>query len=553
MNVLKTIFPLLLWLSLIAISCTRYATIRLESAQPVYPVLTLKEHNPVLKLQVIRENEKGYTLQQVNLSLAGTTRLDQVESVSLFLGGKKGTFETKQQFGQVVPATAEVIFSGELPVDTDTLVIWVSMKLKPSIDLTGRVNATCTGIQTNRGKVRVPETLNKGLRVGVAVRQHKDDGVHTYRIPGLATTKKGTIIAIYDVRRDLGRDLQGNIDIGLNRSFDGGNTWEPLQIAMDRGIWGGLPEKFNGISDACILVDQNTGDIYIAGEWMYGVLDDKGKWIEGLTESSKEWNHQWRAKGSQPGFGVKETSQFLITKSTDDGATWGEPVNLTTMCKKKAWWLWAPAPGNGITMADSTLVMPTQGRDKDGKPFSNITWSKDGGKTWTTSIPAAETPLGTTECAVVQLSDGSLMLNMRDNRNRTDSTASNGRTIAVTNDLGATWTEHSTSRGTLIEPTCMASFYKHNYTEDGVKKNVLLFSNPNAKDGRHHMTVKVSFDDGRTWPSEHWILLDEDRGRGYSCLTSVDEQHIGILYEGSQTDMIFQKIPLKELLSAGKY
>jgi sialidase-1 len=283
---------------------------------------------------------------------------------------------------------------------------------------------------------------------------------------------------------------------------------------------------------------------------MYGVLDDKGKWIKNLTASSKEWNHQWRAKGSQPGFGVKESSQFLITRSSDDGKTWSEPVNLTEMCKKKEWWLWSPAPGNGITMDDGTLVMPTQGRDKDGKPFSNITWSKDGGSTWVTSNQAAETPKGTTECAVVQLSDGSLMLNMRDNRNRSDMSEHNGRTIAVTTDLGKTWTEHPTSRNALIEPTCMASLYKHHYTENGKEKSILVFSNPNSKNARDHMTIKVSFDDGKTWPEEHWLLLDEGRGRGYSCLTSVDEQHIGILYEGSQADMIFQKIPLKELLKS---
>ena len=88
----------------------------------------------------------------------------------------------------------------------------------------------------------------------------------------------------------------------------------------------------------------------------------------------------------------------------------------------------------------------------------------------------------------------------------------------------------------------MASLYKHTYTENGVEKSILLFSNPSAKDGRYNMTVKVSFDDGMIWSPEHWILLDEGRGRGYSSLTSVDEQHIGILYEGSQADMIFQKI-----------
>src|SRR3546814_7639609 len=128
----------------------------------------------------------------------------------------------------------------------------------------------------------------------------------------------GTRLDVFDARRDTGRDLQGDIDIGLHRSTDGGNSWEPIRIPMDMGEWGGLPEKFNGVSDACILVDQNSDAIYIAGLWMYGVLDTEGNWVEGLNEQSDDWNHQWRNKASQPGFDVKQTSQFMIVRSTDE-------------------------------------------------------------------------------------------------------------------------------------------------------------------------------------------------------------------------------------------
>ena len=140
------------------------------------------------------------------------------------------------------------------------------------------------------------------------------------------------------------------------------------------------------------------------------------------------------------------------------------------------------------------------------------------------------------------------MLNIRDNRNRKDDSEHNGRSIFTTSDLGETWEEHPTSRGALIESTCMASLHKHIYTENGRKKSILLFSNPNTKTGRHHTTVKVSFDDGMTWPEKYRLLLDEGENRGYSCLTSIDEQTIGILYEGSQADMTFESIPLSELL-----
>ncbi|WP_289024441.1 sialidase family protein [uncultured Salegentibacter sp.] len=384
------------------------------------------------------------------------------------------------------------------------------------------------------------------LRTGVALRQHGDEGVHTYRIPGLATSKEGTLLATYDVRYESGRDLQGHMDIGVSRSIDEGESWEPLRIALDMNKFGGLPEKFNGVSDACILVDEKSGDIYIAGLWMHGVINSEGKWVKGLTQESEEWNHQWRDRGSQPGLGIRETSQFLITKSTDDGKTWSAPINLTKMLKKPEWWLLAPGPGHGITLKDGTLVFPTQGRDALGESFSNITYSKDGGKTWRTSNPAAT---NTTEAMAVQLSNGSIMLNMRDNRNATDKSENNGRNIAVTENLGETWEEHPTSRGALIEPRCMASIHSHDYiAQSGEKFNILLFSNPNSKYRRHKQTIKISLDNGMTWPEKFWIELDEGYGAGYSCLTSIDEDTVGILYEGSQAQMTFQVLDLDEVL-----
>ena len=212
------------------------------------------------------------------------------------------------------------------------------------------------------------------------------------------------------------------------------------------------------------------------------------------------------------------------------------------------WWLYAPAPGHGIVLRDGTLVFPTQGRDKTGMPFSNITYSKDGGNTWIASNPAY---YNTTECMAVELSNGDIMLNMRDNRNR-GNVKDNGRRICITKDLGKTWKEHSTSRKALIEPTCMASIHKHIYTEGGKQKSILLFCNPASYDRRDHMTLKVSFDDGNTWPSEYHILLDEWGGFGYSCITSVDENTIGILYEGSQSQMVFQQVKLSEIIGHKK-
>lgn len=523
-----------------------FAQVRVTQQQPGLPVLTLKNGNPVLRIQLEREAGKNCSVKEIELSLQGTTDLNDIESLCLFEADKNGRFSKAKVLGQPLSPAVKVLFKESFSLLNDTTVVWVSMKLKDKVNLAHWVQITCKSVTTTAGKTTVtPLSRPVGLRTGVAVRQQNLDGVNTSRIPGIATSKNGTLLALYDARYENSRDLQGHMDIAMNRSFDGGTTWQPMQIVLDMKQWGGLPEKYNGVSDACVLVDDTTGDIYIAGLWMHGVLDrNTGKWVEGMTQDSTRWIHQWQAKGSQPGVDVKQTSQFLITKSTDDGKTWSEPMNITAQTKRPEWWLYAPAPGHGITLKNGTLIFPTQGRDKDGLPFSNITWSKDGGKTWITSNPAYN---NTTECMAVELSDGSVMLNMRDNRNH-GSKDVNGRRICVTSDLGETWTEHPTSRKALIESTCMASIHRHIYKEKGVEKSVLLFCNPESYDRRNRMTLKVSFDDGQSWSDNKKILLDEYDSFGYSCITSVDEATIGVFYESSQAQMAFQQIKLEELI-----
>lgn len=514
-----------------------------------FPVLKSKDFNNVLQLKItLTDTLVEVILKELVINTIGTTSLDDIESAAIYYTGDKATLinESSILFSEIRKISPVIRFKGLLKLNHDESYFMLSFKLKDDADILNRVRGVCEKAITNKGEtvVNKPED-SKNLRIGIAVRKHNDDNVDTYRIPGLVVTNKGTLITAYDTRRDSRCDLQGNIDIGISRSTDEGNSWKPMIIALDMGEWGKLPQKFNGVSDACLLVDKNTDNIFVAGLWMHGVLDDKGKWIENLMDTSSAWNHQWRNKGSQPGFDVKQSSQFLLSRSTDDGESWGEPVNLTGMCKKKDWWLWAPAPGNGITLDNGTLVFPTQGRDEEGEPFSNISYSRDGGLTWKTSSPAYA---NTTECAVVQLESGVLMLNMRNNRNRNNEGPDNGRAIAVTNDLGETWAEHPTSRNALIEPVCMGSLYKHVYDDNGRQRSILLFSNPSTKKGRHHITIKASLDNGNTWPEEYQILLDEGTGNGYSCLTGVDNENIGILYESSQADLVFQKIPVKEII-----
>jgi sialidase-1 len=77
-------------------------------------------------------------------------------------------------------------------------------------------------------------------------------------------------------------------------------------------------------------------------------------------------------------------------------------------------------------------------------------------------------------------------------------------------------------------------------------RHVLIFSNPRHKSSRRDMTIQLSFDDGKTWPAKHHLLLDT-RGGAYSSLVMIDDQTLGILYESSQADLLFQRIPVADM------
>lgn len=348
-------------------------------------------------------------------------------------------------------------------------------------------------------------------RLARRVRSAGDDGVAAYRIPGLITTGGGVLVATYDIRKENSRDLQGDIDIGISRSTDGGLTWGPMIVAMDMGEYGGLPQNLNGIGDPCILYDDVTGDILLFAAWTHGGTAGKAAW--------------WTA-GS--GFEPADTPQLMMSRSKDGGITWSAPVNLTRQIKQEPWNFTFQGPGRGITMADGTLVVPFQHQEPepDRTPAAGVMYSTDRGETWHVHEYAK---INTTESQVVEVAPGVLMLNMRDNRGT-------GRAVYVTSDMGRSWQPHE-SDATLVEPVCMASIIKHG--------DVLLFSNPADADDRRNITIKMSLDGGKTWPRS--ILLDEGEGWGYSCLSMIDNDTVGILYESSQAHMTFQAVKLKDI------
>ena len=496
------------------------------SSQPVHPVLIRNEHGPLTRVVVQVEKNIDVRTSTFVFTFDGTDDLGDLESLSLFSTGDKDEFSSAMRIGEVARPAMEVTFQAKSVLSAGMNVFWLSCELKASASLAHRVAATCTSIETSIGKL-TPRDASPGAkhRIGVALRKHNDDGVHTYRIPAVATSAKGNLLAVYDMRRRKGRDLQEDIDIGMSRSTDGGQTWEPVRVIMDMGEFGGLPQEQNGCSDPGIIVDRQTGEIFCFAVWMNG----------------KPGKHQWTDDGSEPGFEIGKSAQFMMVRSRDDGLTWSQPENLTRKLKQESWWLLAPSPQQGIQLVDGTLVMPVQGRTgrEPHATFATLMISRDHGETWTVGQHGYS---GGNECQAALVSDDSIMLNIRNDHERF-------RAVVVTKDLGQTWQPHPTSRNTLIEPNCNGSLLRADYQQAGQEKHVLLFANPHTQKGRTHHTIQLSFDDGQTWPSSHHLLLDEGLGAGYPSLTRVDGEHIGILYEGSQAHLVFEKLSLAELLS----
>ncbi len=512
--------------------------IALESVtvtRPVLPVLIGNPWNPVARIDVTASGTMGeLQLSDVAVDLAGTTDLESLANLALFVGPAKlphgdprGFFGEAERFGGVLPITEGPLqVKGELALGRGTTHLWVCVQLSDQADLDGGVRASVPSVTLDGAEHRPTDQAGARLqRMGVALRSKGDDGSQAFRIPGLVTSNNGTLIAVYDVRWAGWVDLPGHIDVGMMRSEDGGRTWGPQQIIMDMGEGGGPDARGDGIGDPAVLVDRTTGTIFVVATWSHG-------------------NRAWR--GSGPGLTPDETGQLMIVESRDDGRTWSQPRNLTAGTKKPEWCYLLQGPGRGITTHDGTLVFPAQYQDTPEKkrmPHSTVMVSDDHGKTWRVG-PGAKP--NTTEAAVVELGDGVLMLNMRDNRG-------GSRSVYTAGVPYQSWKAHSTTRGALIEPVCMASLIHVGRELNGKADGRLVFSNPHvAKAPRRHMALQASSDFGQTW-SKGAVMLDEGTSAGYSCLTMVDEDTVGILYEGSRAHMTFQRVPLRELFpGAGK-
>lgn len=511
---------------------------------PQIPIL-IERHDNVLCYMRIHAHEVK-VLDNVSVTFGQDVPLEQIKSVKLYYGGTEAIQDRgKNRFApveyisahapgktlsvnpsyaikksEIVPQKNSVLLTGNQNLYPGINFFWVSIEMKPEASLLTKITAEVTGVTADGQSlpVKCVSAPNVIRRLGVGVRHAGDDGAAAFRIPGLVTTNKGTLLGVYDVRYNSSVDLQEHIDIGLSRSIDGGKTWEKMRLPLAFGEYGGLPAAQNGVGDPSILVDTKTNTIWIVAAWTHGMGNQRAWW------------------SSQQGMDVNHTAQLVLVKSTDDGKTWSEPINITEQVKHPEWYFLLQGPGRGITMEDGTLVFPIQYIGKDRIPNAGIMYSKDRGETWTIHNHART---NTTEAQVAEVVPGTLMLNMRDNRG-------GSRAVYTTSDLGMTWKEHESSRTALPEPVCMASLISVKAADNVLGKDILIFSNPNTTNARKNITIKISLDGGNTWA--HQLLLDEGENWGYSCLTMVDKGTIGILYESSVAHMTFQCIKLKDIV-----
>lgn len=338
--------------------------------------------------------------------------------------------------------------------------------------------------------------------------QRGQNGVHTYRIPALATTTHGTLIACCDARLPSSADLPNDIHTVIRRSTDGGRTWSNIQPIH-------VPPGGEGTADPSLLVDRETGRIWCAITW----AKDVG------------WYN------SKPGYG-EDSFHTLLIYSDDDGLSWSDPRDITKAAKDNKWISTWFSPGVGVQTQSGRLILPYSAAHTRGEVYSYAVVSDDHGKSWHRVGPMGSK---TNECMIIQLADGTLRCNMR-------STAGlNQRAISRSSDDGESWSEQVHDPA-LVEPVCQAStlVVPASATPDG--REWLLFCNPASKK-RENLTIKVSFDGGKTWPNARLLQAGPT---AYSCMTLLPEGDIGVLYEcgdkSAYERIDYARVPLTWLL-----
>lgn len=348
------------------------------------------------------------------------------------------------------------------------------------------------------------------------------DGYDTYRIPAIVQAVDGSLLAFCEGRKS-GRGDAGNIDIVMKRSNDEGETWNEQTVLWDDGD--------NTCGNPCPVVDQVTGEIFLLLTHNLG-HDHESDIIRKTSES---------------------TRTVWVMSSKDHGLTWSTPQNITASTKDPSWGWYATGPGNGIQIQygprKGWLIIPCDHSYDDengnvrGGPYeygAHTIYSKDHGRTW--ELGGVIRPK-VNECQVVEIGspemgNGTLLMNMRsyfgDFR----------RTHALSYDGGLSWTQPR-SVDELVEPICQASMIRHDFLIPE-NQNLLLFLNPASTSKRHNLSIRISQDEGKTWP---YIQTIHTGPGAYSSMVKLPGQ-VGALYEAGVIDpyeaIIFHKLSVRD-------
>jgi sialidase-1 len=328
-----------------------------------------------------------------------------------------------------------------------------------------------------------------------------EDGFNTIRIPSIAVTTHGVLLAFAEGRLGAKSDQAQN-KIICKRSSDSGLTWTPVAVVADDGE--------NSLNNPTAVVDRSTGRVFL----MYQRIPAH------MTEASK---------AISPGLdGPMIYRNFLLT-SDDDGKTWSVPADVTRTTKHPTVATTvASGPGIGIQLTrgphKGRLIFPfNEGPFYKWNNFA--VYSDDDGASWKVGDNAPGNMKGArsmvNEVQMVELEDGSVMLNSR------QFAGAKCRKISVSRDGGETWSPIADAPE-LRDPSCMASILRYSFSADG-HPGVVLYSGPDA-DKRINGTVYISEDDGKSWPIKRTLVPGSF---SYSVLVKLPDNSVGCLFEGA--------------------
>lgn len=313
-----------------------------------------------------------------------------------------------------------------------------------------------------------------------------DDGIDSYRIPSLVTTKSGTLLLFAEARKFSSTDKTPT-DIAVKRSVDNGKTWSGIKILTQAGN--------NAFMDPVAVVDKVTGKIFL-------------------------FTTLWPANDHS----IKGNTAWLIT-SEDDGASWSAPRDITSEIVAPDHFIGGFGPGAGLQMSGSEyknrLILPT--RQTDGKSYKNRTvYSDDHGVTWQVGDRAPDGG----EFQIAELPKNVLIYNLRGGKGK--------RVVASSSNGGLSWSDSHIDFGlqsSVDYGGCQGSVF-------GVD-SMLFYTGPagglgsDSTEDRQYLKIYRSLNGGVTWEKEFLLY---GKSAGYSCITQLTDGRIALVFETSDTD-----------------